>query len=129
MSFSDPIGDMITRIVNAQRAGHEFVVVPVSKMKESIANVLHKEGYVSSVSMGDDGRSLLIGLKYFNASPVIRYMKRVSKPSVRIYSGVKRLPRVANGLGNAVLTTSRGVMSDNDARNIGVGGEVLFYVA
>ena len=131
MSMSDPIADMLTRIRNAQVAGYAEVSMPTSKLKASIAQVLKDEGYVEDFRVLDnDGRKeLQIGLKYYAGRPVIERIERVSSPGLRVYKGRNDIPRVKNGLGVAILSTSRGVMTDRRARSDGVGGEVLCIVA
>lgn len=131
MSMSDPIADMLTRIRNAQMIGHSEVVMPSSRLKASIAQVLKDEGYVDDFAVRErDGKSeLAIGLKYYAGRPVIERLERISKPGLRVYKGRNDIPRVMNGLGIAILSTSRGVMTDRKARDSGVGGEVLCIVA
>ena len=131
MSMSDPIADMLIRIRNAQLVGHTEVVMPASKIKASIAQVLKDEGYIEDFALRDEGkkRELRIGLKYYAGRPVIERLERVSKPGLRVYRGRDDIPRVMNGLGVAILSTSRGVMTDRKARADGVGGEVLCIVA
>ncbi len=139
MSMSDPIADMLIRIRNAQMVGHAEVVMPASKLKSSIAKVLKDEGYIEDFAIreksrkdGKDGgakNELRIGLKYYAGRPVIERLERVSKPGLRVYRGRDDIPRVMNGLGVAILSTSRGVMTDRKARADGVGGEVLCIVA
>lgn len=131
MSMSDPISDMLTRIRNAQRAEKVAVAMPSSKLKVAIANVLKDEGYIESASVRDeDGKPVLeIGLKYYAGRPVIEKIERVSRPGLRIYKGSDAIPKVMNGLGIAIVSTSRGVMTDKRARAQGVGGEVLCFVA
>ena len=131
MSMSDPIADMLTRIRNAQVTGHIDVQMPASKIKAAIAQVLKDEGYIEDFAVRDEGvrRKLRIGLKYYAGRPVIERLERVSKPGLRIYKGRDDIPRVMNGLGVAILSTSRGVMTDRKARADGVGGEVLCIVA
>jgi small subunit ribosomal protein S8 len=139
MSMSDPIADMLIRIRNAQLVGHAEVVMPASKMKASIAQVLKDEGYIEDFALrqkgGDKGggngakKELAIALKYYAGRPVIERLERVSKPGLRVYRGRDDLPRVLNGLGVAIVSTSRGVMTDRKARADGVGGEVLCIVA
>ncbi|MGH8745892.1 MAG: 30S ribosomal protein S8 [Burkholderiales bacterium] len=131
MSMSDPIADMLTRIRNAQLIGHTEVLMPSSKLKASIAQVLKDEGYVEDFEVRErDGKSeLAINLKYYAGRPVIERIERVSKPGLRVYKGRDDLPRVMNGLGVAILSTSHGVMTDRKARATGVGGEVLCIVA
>ena len=131
MSMSDPISDMLTRIRNAQMANKATVCVPSSKVKVAIAAVLKDEGYVEDFAVREnDGKPTLeIGLKYYAGRPVIERIDRVSKPGLRIYKGVDDIPRVMNGLGVAIVSTPKGVMTDRKARASGVGGEVLCYVA
>jgi len=131
MSMSDPIADMLTRIRNAQAAERTFVVMPSSKLKVAIANVLRDEGYVDDFKVTQDGPKTMleIGLKYYAGRPVIEKIERVSRPGLRIYKGSKDIPAVMNGLGIAIVSTSRGVMTDRKARASGVGGEVLCIVA
>jgi small subunit ribosomal protein S8 len=133
--MSDPIADMLIRIRNAQLVGHAEVVMPASKLKASIAQVLKDEGYIEDFAIrdksGDSGakKELAIGLKYYAGRPVIERLERVSKPGLRVYRGRNDIPRIMNGLGVAILSTSRGVMTDRKARADGVGGEVLCIVA
>jgi len=131
MSMSDPIADMLIRIRNAQLVGHTEVSMPASKLKASIAQVLKDEGYIEDFALRGDGarRELRIGLKYYAGRPVIERLERVSQPGLRVYRGRDDIPRVMNGLGVAILSTSRGVMTDRKARADGVGGEVLCIVA
>ena len=131
MSMSDPIADMLTRIRNAQMVGHAEVSMPCSKLKVSIAKVLKDEGYIEDYAVGEDKpmKLLRIGLKYYAGRPVIERLERVSKPGLRVYKGRDDIPRVMNGLGVAIVSTSRGVMTDRKARADGVGGEVLCIVA
>jgi small subunit ribosomal protein S8 len=131
MSMSDPIADMLIRIRNAQMVGHAEVAMPASKLKVSIAQVLKQEGYIEDFALRDNGakKELRIGLKYYAGRPVIERLERVSKPGLRVYRGRDDIPRVMNGLGVAILSTSRGVMTDRKARADGVGGEVLCIVA
>jgi len=131
MSMSDPIADMLTRIRNAQSAEKTSVIVPSSKVKVSIARVLKDEGYIDEFAVRDnDGKPVLeIGLKYYAGRPVIERIERVSRPGLRIYKPAKEIPEVMNGLGVAIVSTSRGVMTDRKARATGVGGEVLCIVA
>ncbi len=132
MIVTDPIADMLTRIRNAQTAKHETAIVPVSKMKLAIANILLNEGYIQGVTVVDENSvqpNLLITLKYGpNNEKVISGLKRISKPGLRIYAGSNELPKVLNGLGIAIISTSKGIMTDREARKLGVGGEVLAYV-
>jgi small subunit ribosomal protein S8 len=131
MSMSDPIADMLTRIRNAQLAEKTSVAVPASKLKVSIASVLKDEGYIEDFALRGEGakRDLEIGLKYYAGRPVIERIERVSRPGLRIYKPAKDIPQVMNGLGVAIVSTSRGVMTDRKARQTGVGGEVLCIVA
>ena len=131
MITTDPIADLLTRIRNALTARHETVAVPNSKMKKAIADILVNEGYVKSAEIVDiDGHSnILITLKYGNKyESVISNLKRISKPGLRVYAGYEDLPKVLGGLGIAIISTSKGVMTDKDARKNKVGGEVLAYV-
>lgn len=130
MSMQDPIADMLTRIRNAQTANKATVSMPSSTIKVDIAKVLKAEGYVADYTVEQDGvKSMLtMQLKYFKGKPVIEMIKRGSHPGLRIYAGRNDLPRVNNGLGVAVISTSKGVMSDRQAREIGEGGEILCYV-
>ena len=131
MSMSDPIADMLTRIRNAQMVGLREVMMPASKLKSSIAKVLKDEGYIEDFGQRDkEGKSeLVVSLKYYAGRPVIEKLERISKPGLRVYKGRDNLPKVMNGLGIAILSTSRGVMTDTKARATGVGGEVLCIVA
>ena len=127
--FTDPIADMLARIRNAQAVKHSLVSVPLSKVKKAILNALQREGYIRSFSVNEDKKEIIVELKYTSMGPVIGTLKRASKPSLRLYSNIKSLPPVSNGLGNAILSTSKGVLSDNEARQENVGGEVLFYIS
>ena len=132
MSMQDPIADMLTRIRNAQAAGHDCVTMPGSRMKESIARVLQSEGYVEGYeATGEPGPecTLRIDLRYVQGKPVIRRLERASRPGLRVYRGAGDLPRVMGGLGVAIISTSRGVMSDRESRAAGQGGEVLCIVS
>ena len=131
MSMSDPIADMLTRIRNAQQVEKASVTMPSSKLKAAIAAVLKDEGYIDDFRVdGNGGKPLLeIALKYYAGRPVIERIERVSRPGLRIYKGRTAIPQVMNGLGVAIVSTSRGVMTDRRARANGVGGEVLCYVA
>jgi small subunit ribosomal protein S8 len=131
MSMSDPISDMLTRIRNAQMAEKVTVVMPSSKIKAAIAKVLQDEGYVEGFKVIDhDGKPMLeIGLKYYAERPVIEQIQRVSRPGLRVYKGSEDIPRVMNGLGIAIVSTSKGLMTDRRARADGIGGEVLCIVA
>ena len=127
---TDPIADMLTRIRNANLARHRRVDIPVSKLKIELARLLKENHYVHDYKLLDDGKRqvLRLYLKYFQDKPVIRELRRVSKPGLRKYVGVEEIPRVRNGLGMAVLSTSRGVMTDSEARAAKVGGELLAIV-
>jgi small subunit ribosomal protein S8 len=131
MSMSDPIADMLTRIRNAQSVEKVNVVMPSSKLKVAIAKVLKDEGYIDGFSVrGEAARpELEIALKYYAGKPVIERIERVSRPGLRIYKGRHDIPQVMNGLGVAIVTTPQGVMTDRKARQVGIGGEVLCYVA
>jgi len=131
MSMTDPIGDMLTRIRNAQQRGKNKVVSPTSRLRERVLAVLQQEGFIRGFATTelDGGRpELEIELKYFDGEPVIRDIRRVSKPGRRVYASVDSIPTVFNGLGVSILSTSKGVMSDNDARQNNVGGEVICTV-
>jgi small subunit ribosomal protein S8 len=131
MSMSDPIADMLTRIRNAQGVDKAVVSMPSSKIKVAIAQVLKDEGYIDGFSVRTEGgKGLLeIALKYYAGRPVIERIERVSRPGLRVYRGRESIPAVMNGLGVAIVTTPKGVMTDRKARQTGVGGEVLCYVA
>jgi small subunit ribosomal protein S8 len=131
MSMTDPIADMLTRIRNAQMVGQVDVSMPCSKLKISIAQVLKDEGYVEDFAVREKSgkKELAIALKYYAGRPVIEKIERVSKPGLRIYKSKDDIPRVMNGLGIAIVSTSQGVMTDRKARATGVGGEVLCIVA
>ncbi len=131
MSFADPIGDMITRIRNAQMRKLNNVKIPNSNFRVKILEVLKHEGYISNYKIStdtDNKRSLLIDLKYNNGLPVIKEIKRVSKPGRRIYAKARSIPKIQNGLGLAIVSTSIGIMSDNEARTKNVGGEIICRV-
>ena len=130
MSMQDPLSDMLTRIRNAQMAGKKSVEMPGSKLKAAVAKVLKEEGYVGEFSLSDEGGKprLAIALKYYQGKPVIAEIDRVSRPGLRRYSAKDELPSVRAGLGVAIVSTSKGVMSDRAARAAGVGGEVLCTV-
>jgi small subunit ribosomal protein S8 len=131
MSMSDPIADMLTRIRNAQSVDKAVVSMPSSKIKAAIAQVLKDEGYIDDFAVRtEDGKNQLeIALKYYAGRPVIERIERVSRPGLRVYRGREAIPAVMNGLGVAIVTTPKGVMTDRKARQTGVGGEVLCYVA
>ncbi|MEM7494061.1 MAG: 30S ribosomal protein S8 [Pseudomonadota bacterium] len=130
MSFSDPLGDMLTRIRNAQMRGMDKVVTPASKLRARVLDVLQSEGYIRGYAeVEKDGhKNIEIELKYFDGTPVIAEIRRVSKPGRRVYSSKSDIPLVQNGLGISILSTSKGVMSDNVARQENVGGEILCRV-
>jgi len=131
MSMSDPLGDMLTRIRNGQSARKSVVSSPASRFRANVLEVLKREGYIrnfSSVESETGFKELKIELKYHEGQPVISEIKRVSRPGRRVYYGIRDLPRVYNGLGIAILSTPRGVLSDNEARTANVGGEVLCHV-
>ena len=131
MSMSDPIADMLTRIRNAQAVQKTAVTMPSSKIKVAIAQVLKDEGYIDGFAVRSEGAKseLEIALKYYAGRPVIERIERVSRPGLRVYKGRDAIPQVKNGLGVAIVTTPKGVMTDRKARASGVGGEVLCYVA
>ena len=131
MSMSDPISDMLTRIRNSLLRFKHDVRIPSSKLKVAIANILKQEGYIKDyrVEKNDKRTTLIIELKYFKGKPVIESMKRVSKPSLRSYKSVSELPKVMGGLGIAIISTAKGVMTDKSAREAGIGGEILCYVS
>lgn len=131
MSMSDPIADMLTRIRNGQIRGKVTISMPTSKQKVAIAELLKEEGYLADFSLEGDGAKpqLLLKLKYYRGKPVIEYLKRVSRPGLRIYRGKGDLPDVWGGLGVAIVSTSQGLMSDRAARKAGYGGEIVAYVA
>jgi len=131
MSFTDPIADMITRIRNAQLRNLNTVSIPNSNMRAKILNILKEEGYISNFkeTSGDDNHKILVAdLKYHNGTPVIKEISRVSKPGRRIYSKADSLPKIQNGLGIAIVSTSKGIMTDNDARIKKIGGEIICRV-
>lgn len=130
MSMQDPISDFLTRLRNAQLRKHAQVVAPASKKIIAIAEVLKREGFIADYRVDADGarRNVTVELKYYQGAPVIEHVKRVSRPGLRIYRGCKELPRVVGGLGIAIVSTSRGLMTDREAREAGIGGEVLCQV-
>ena len=131
MSFTDPIADMITRIRNAQLRTLESVSIPSSKFRARILDVLKEEGYISDYKFLSDAKnkgSLIINLKYNNGLPVIKEIRRISKPGRRIYTKADSIPRIQSGLGIAIVSTSMGIMSDNDARSKNIGGEIICKV-
>jgi small subunit ribosomal protein S8 len=131
MPMTDPIADMLTRIRNAQRSEKQTTLIPASKLKSAIAQVLKDEGYIEGFALREnEGKPQLeISLKYYAGKPVIEKIERVSRPGLRIYRQKDEMPKVMNGLGVAIVSTSRGVMTDRKARGLGVGGEVLCIVA
>ena len=130
MQMSDVIADMLTRIRNASNAKHETVDVPASNMKKSIADILVKEGYVKGYNIVEDGKQgiIRVTLKYNGKDKAIKGLRRVSKPGLRIYASCEDMPRVMNGLGVAIVSTSKGIMTDKEARKNNIGGEVLAFV-
>ena len=130
MQMSDVIADMLTRIRNANNAKHETVDIPASNMKKSIAEILLSEGYIKGYNVIDDGKQgiIRITLKYNGKQKTIQGLRRVSKPGLRIYADTENMPKVMNGLGIAIISTSKGIMTDKQARNANVGGEVLAFV-
>ncbi len=130
MHFTDPIADMLTRIRNAIQAKHETVEIPASKEKLAIANILKQEGYIEDVTVeGDAKKSIVVTLKYGkNGEKILTGLKRISKPGLRVYSKANALPRVLNGLGIAIISTSSGLMTDREARKQHAGGEVVAYI-
>ncbi len=131
MNTTDPIADMLTRIRNANTSKHKTVDVPASKMKVGIAEILYREGYIKSFEQINDNAqgTIRITLKYGEkGTRVIDGLKRISKPGLKVYAGKEELPKVLNGLGIAIISTSKGLMTDKEARNAGIGGEVLAYI-
>jgi small subunit ribosomal protein S8 len=128
--YTDPIADYLTRVRNAQMARHKVVEIPASNIKKEITKILEEKGYILSHKFEDDGKQgvIKIALKYSNNVPAIRKIERVSTPGLRKYCGADELPRVLNGLGIAILSTSKGVITDKEARNQNVGGELICYV-
>lgn len=131
MSMNDPIADFLTRIRNGQQARKKQIVSPSSKQKEAIASVLQEEGYILGFVVASDGpkKTITVSLKYFQGKPVIERLDRVSKSSLRVYKGARNLPKVLDGLGVAIVSTSQGLLSDRKARALGQGGEVICVVA
>jgi small subunit ribosomal protein S8 len=129
--MSDPIADMLTRVRNAQTASKLSVSMPDSKVKQAIAQVLVDEGYIESFDseLSDNKSTLNLALKYFQGSPVIEHIQRISRPSLRIYKDVNNLPKIQGGLGVAIISTSKGIVSGSKARKLGLGGEVLCSVS
>lgn len=132
MTMSDPIADMLTRIRNANTAKHDTVDIPSSKMKLAIANILVDEGYITKYDVVEDGvfKTIRITLKYGanKSEKIITGLKRISKPGLRVYAGKDQLPKVLGGLGTAIISTNQGVITDKEARKLGVGGEVLAFI-
>ncbi len=130
MTITDPIGDMFTRIRNGQMRSLNRVDVPASKFRSQILEILKSEGYITNFKLDtkDNSKILKVDLKYFEGSPVIKEIKRISKPGRRVYSRANSIPKIQNGLGLAILSTSRGVMSDTDARKNNIGGEIICKV-
>jgi len=130
MSMTDPLGDMLTRIRNGQQAKKDSILTPASKLRARVLDVLQREGYIRGYSKADGGtaEALRIDLKYFEGRPAIQHVSRVSRPGRRVYSGANELPRVRNGLGITIVSTPKGVLSDAEARDQNVGGEVLCQV-
>ena len=129
--FTDPIADYLTRVRNAQSAGHKVVDIPASNMKKSITEILFDKGYILSYKFENDINhqgNIKIALKYNSKTPAIKKLIRVSKPGLRKYANQETMPRVINGLGIAIISTSKGVITDKEARNLNVGGEVICYV-
>ena len=129
--FTDPVGDMISRIRNAQMRGKSFAIVPHSNLKEKILETLLREGYIRGFDLENQNtieKAIKVHIKYFSGRPVIREIKRVSKPSIKVYSSIRDMKLVGNGLGNAILTTSKGILSDREARSSHVGGKILLTV-
>lgn len=127
--MQDPIADMLTRIRNAQKAGHESVLMPLSKVKHDIAKVLQEEGYIGSIEVeGEIKKNLKLNLKYFDSKPVIVEIKRISRPGLRVYKGCDEISDNRNGLGVFVFSTNAGVVSGNTAKNKGIGGELICSV-
>ncbi len=130
MQMSDVIADMLTRIRNASNAKHETVDIPASNMKKSIADILVKEGYIKGYNIVEDGKQgiIRVTLKYNGKDKAIKGLRRVSKPGLRIYASCEDMPRVMNGLGVAIVSTSKGIMTDKEARKNNIGGEVIAFV-
>lgn len=131
MSMQDPIADMLTRIRNGLSANKKTILIPTSKLKQAIANLFVKEGYIQSVAVSKKNNSsyLIVELKYYQGKPVIDTLKRISRPGLRIYKPASNLPKVSGGFGVAVVSTSKGLMSDRRARSENLGGEIVCYVA
>ena len=131
MTMTDPIADMLTRIRNANTVGHERVEIPASKMKKAIAEILKEEGYITDYALIDDDKQgmIKVTMKYgANKEKVISGIKKISKPGLKVYAKADEVPKVLDGLGIAIISTSKGVISDKEARKLGIGGEVICYV-
>lgn len=129
MAMTDPIADMLTRIRNANSAYHEKVEMPASKMKAAVLEILKEEGFVKNYESVNEGKTLKVTLKYgSNKEKVITGIKRISKPGLRVYAGKDNMPKVLNGLGTAIISTNKGIITDKEARQLNVGGEVLAFV-
>jgi len=130
MQMSDVIADMLTRIRNANDAKHETVDIPASNMKKAIADILTEEGYIKGYQVIEDGKqgTLRVSLKYIGKQKVLTGIRRISKPGLRVYASCEEMPRVMNGLGIAIVSTSKGVMTDKKARSLNVGGEIIAFV-
>ncbi len=130
MNLTDPIADMLTRIRNANAAKHATVAIPFSRIKESIANLLKNEGYIVDYEIKEEGtkKDIVVTLKFVDGEEVVKGLKRISKPGRRVYSSVENLPKVLGGLGIAIVSTPKGVLTDKECRKHSVGGEVLCYV-
>lgn len=130
MTMQDPIADMFTRLRNGQRVFHEFVCMPSSKMKVQIAKILEEEGYIAGFEVFGESQKpqLKVDLKYYKGKPVISLIKRISKPSLRVYCRKNKLPKILNGLGVAIISTAKGLMTDKKARTLGEGGEIICHV-
>ena len=128
MAFNDPIAEFLTKIRNAQSAKHIYVDIALSKMKLSLVRILKEKGFVESFLINDEKKKMRIFLKYINRRPILRKLTRISKPGRRIYTSFENLPTVLNGIGIAILSTSQGVIDDQEARRNKVGGEVLCYI-
>ena len=130
MHLTDPIADMLTRIRNANVAKHDTVKIPFSKIKESLANILKSEGYINNFEVKEEGtkKDIIVSLKFMDGEAVIKGLKRISKPGRRVYTSVESLPKVLGGLGIAIVSTPKGVITDKECRKHSVGGEVLCYV-
>lgn len=130
MNLTDPIADMLTRIRNANAAKHSSVAIPFSKIKESIANILKNEGYITEYEIKEEGakKDIVVSLKFVDGEAVVKGLKRISKPGRRVYSSVDNLPKVLGGLGIAIVSTPKGLLTDKECRKHSVGGEVVCYV-